>query len=103
MPRFGYGDIRKIEECGCSITNFDSLDKHIFGVLNAFVAITCNVNAAEADSLLEQHIMGGGDTADLFQDFMKALYESPFVKKLMEKGQEAENAPKTARKTKAQQ
>lgn len=85
MPEFNYGDIRKLEEAGCSLLNFSDIKNHMFGALSAFVAITANVDNDQADFLIGQHVEGGGDIGELFTQYVTALQESHFFNQMVEK------------------
>ena len=85
MPEFNYGDIRKLEEAGCSLLNFSDIKNHMFGALSAFVAITAGVDNDRADFLIGQHVEGGGDIGELFTQFITALQDSHFFNQMVEK------------------
>lgn len=98
MPEFNFGDIRKLEKAGCPILNLAKLKENVFSALTGFVAVTAGVEEDEADRLLDQHIMGGGDIDTLLPDFLEALQSSPFFKKMLENSQKR-TAPAQAEKT----
>ena len=99
IPQFTFGEIRKLEEYGCPIMNLADAQNHLFGALAAFVAVTADVDMREADRLLTQHVMGGGDISEPFVTFVNALQDSAFFTKMVEMtGQKAQTAKKTAKK-----
>ena len=94
MPEFNYGDIRRLERAGCPIMNLGKLKDNIFSALTGFVAVTANVDEDEADRLLDQHIMGGGEINDMLPDFINALQESAFFKQMVENSQKSQKKAK---------
>lgn len=84
IPQFTFGEIRQLEEYGCPIMNLADAQNHLFGTLSAFVAVTAKVDLAEADRLLTQHVMGGGDISEPFVTFINALQDSAFFTKMVE-------------------
>ena len=96
IPQFTFGEIRQLEEYGCPIMNLADAQNHLFGTLAAFVAVTAGVDLKEADRLLTQHVMGGGDISEPFVQFINALQESAFFTKMVEI---AGTPQKTAKKT----
>lgn len=99
IPQFTFGEIRQLEEYGCPIMNIADAQNHLFGTLAAFVAVTADVDLREADRLLTQHVMGGGDIGEPFVTFVNALQDSAFFTKMVEMtSQKAQTAKKTAKK-----
>lgn len=96
IPQFTFGEIRQLEDYGCPIMNLADAQNHLFGALAAFVAVTAGVDMKEADRLLTQHVMGGGDISEPFITFVNALQESAFFMKMVEM---AGKNPQTAKKT----
>ena len=99
IPQFTFGEIRQLEDYGCPIMNLADAQNHLFGTLAAFVAVTAGVDMKEADRLLTQHVMGGGDITEPFITFVNALQESAFFMKMVEMaGKNPQTAKKTAEK-----
>lgn len=100
IPQFTFGEIRQLEEYGCPIMNLADAKNHLFGTLAAFVAVTADVDLPEADRLLTQHVMGGGDIAEPFRQFIEALQASAFFMKMVETATPGtqQTAKKTAKK-----
>lgn len=99
IPQFTFGEIRQLEDYGCPIMNLADAQNHLFGTLAAFVAVTAGVDMKEADRLLTQHVMGGGDISEPFITFVNALQESAFFMKMVEMaGKNPQAAKKTAKK-----
>lgn len=99
IPQFTFGEIRQLEDYGCPIMNLADAQNHLFGTLAAFVAVTAGVDLKEADRLLTQHVMGGGDISEPFITFVNALQDSAFFTKMVEMtSQKAQTAKKTAKK-----
>lgn len=78
MPGWNFGDVRKLEASGFSIRELQNPEKNIFTAATAFVAVTANVSIDEADKLIEEHILSGGDIRDMLNDFFTSLSESSF-------------------------
>lgn len=78
MPGWNFGDVRKLEACGFSIRELQNPEKNIFTAATAFVAVAANVSVEEADAMIEEHILSGGDIRDLLNDFFTSLSESSF-------------------------
>lgn len=99
VPQFTFGEIRQLEEYGCPIMNLADAQNHLFGTLAAFVAVTAGVDMKEADRLLTQHVMGGGDISEPFVTFVNALQDSAFFMKMVEMAdQKTQTTKKTAKK-----
>ena len=100
IPQFTFGEIRQLEEYGCPILNLADAKNHLFGTLAAFVAVTTKTDLVEADRLLTQHVMGGGDISEPFVQFITALQESAFFTKMLEMaGAEQKSPAKRMKKT----
>lgn len=84
VPELTFKHLPLMEKCGLSL--FDMVSgKYIFTTAEVFTAIVVGCDTDYADHLLEQHILGGGDIAPIFEAFMTAIDESSFFKALLEK------------------
>lgn len=100
MPGWNFGDVRKLEASGFSIRELQNPEKNIFTAATAFVAVVANVSVEEADKLIEDHILSGGDIRDMLNDFYTSLSESSFfvawtktLSKTQSKGVNQDEAP----------
>lgn len=76
------GAYTHIEEQGFSIV--DAIQKRQHMLLA--VALVCGVvgyDRAEAEHIVEQHILGGGTIVELSNAFMELVYESDFFRKML--------------------
>ena len=84
VPELTFRHLPMMEKCGLSILDMAS-GKYLFTTVEVFTAIVVGCDTDYADHLLEQHILGGGDIKPIFEAFTKALDESSFFAKLLEK------------------
>ena len=84
VPELTFKHLPLMEKCGLSLFDMTS-GKYIFTTAEVFTAIVVGCDTDYADHLLEQHILGGGDIAPIFEAFMTAIDESSFFKALLEK------------------
>lgn len=83
IPQLGFKHMTKMEDEGFSI--FDLFQKQkLFSMATAFVCVVADCDRGESENLIEQHVLGGGDVADIYSAFNKAVDESGFFKKLLE-------------------
>ncbi len=89
VPEFGFRTSKKLEQCGVSI--FKLADpNYMFTIVSAFVAVVANVSPDDADALVEQHMLGGGELEPLYAAYTAAITESGFFKKLLNNQEEKE-------------
>lgn len=81
VPEFGFAQMRAMEDNGFNVVEIVTKQK-IFSIASAFVSVVVGCNAKDADILIEQHILGGGNIMDLCEAFAKATEESSFFKSL---------------------
>ena len=82
VPELTFRHFTKMEEQGFSIV--DAFQKKQFMLMA--MGFTCAVTGAdrdEAERLLEQHVLGGGNIGDIVAAFNKAVGESDFFKKML--------------------
>ena len=84
VPELSFRHLPMMEKCGLSLMDMAS-GKYIFTTAQVFTAIVAECSTDHADYLLEQHILGGGEIAPIFEAFHNALYNSGFFAKLLEK------------------
>ena len=82
VPKLGFGEYTKMEEQGFSI--LDAFRKQQTMLLSmGFVCVVTNHDRDSAESLLEQHVMGGGNILDIYTSFMEAVSDSGFFQKML--------------------
>lgn len=83
VPELSFGHMKAMEKItGESIIEVFQKEQ-IFLIAEAFVGAVAGCGADEADRLLEQHILGGGDISEIYKAFVDAVNESTFFKKLL--------------------
>lgn len=83
VPQMGFKDMAAMEEiAGTSLINIFQKNQ-AFILAEAFVGAVAGCDKEEAGRLCEQHVMGGGDLADIYEAFTKAVNESGFFKKVL--------------------
>lgn len=95
MPEFNFGQMRRLESFGLSLTRMADFKNNIFTMVTAFVAVVADVEDDEADRLVEQHVLGGGDIRAIVTDCMEGLNESAFFKKFLASVNQAPKKGKT--------
>lgn len=90
VPRLNFSDMVAMEDMGFSVIELLQKQK-IFSLATAFVGVVAKYSRTEAEELCQQHVMGGGDIADIYNAFMEAVNASDFFKKLI--GEIGEKAP----------
>lgn len=83
IPELTFRHLPMMERCGLSIMQMVS-GHYIFTTVQVFTALVVGCDTDEADRLLEQHILGGGDVTSIFEAFADAIDESPFFSKILE-------------------
>lgn len=82
IPRLGFSHMEKLESEGYDVISMFQ-KKQVFAPASAFIMICADCDKAEANRLAEQHIYGGGNLADIYAAFVKAIEESDFFKKVL--------------------
>lgn len=82
VPTLTFRHFTQMEEQGFSI--IDAFRKQqIFLLSMGFVCVVTGADRDEAERLLEQHVLGGGDIADIYTAFGKAIDHSDFFRKML--------------------
>jgi|GEM_PF-1351844 len=82
IPELTFEHFVHMEEQGISIV--DAVQKkQAFAIAMGFVCIVANVEKDEANRLVQQHVLGGGDIIGLVDAFMNAVMESGFFQKAL--------------------
>lgn len=95
VPELNFHHSKIMEQMGLPMEGMIS-KQYFFTALSAFVVIVVNCDPETADHLIEQHIMGGGNLEEIYKEYVKALTESGFFKKLLHLDEQVEK--KTAKK-----
>lgn len=82
VPQLGFGHMTQMEDMGFSILDLFQ-KKKAFSMATAFVGVVANCDREEAEGLIEQHVLGGGDINEIYEAFQKAIEQSGFFKKLL--------------------
>jgi hypothetical protein len=99
VPELTFRHYTKMEEQGFSI--IDAFQKkQLLLIAMGFTCAVTGFDRAEAEELLEQHVLGGGNITDIVSAFGEAIGESDFFQKMLGI-QEEEKKPvkKTAKVT----
>lgn len=97
VPILNFSDMVVMEDMGFSVIELFQKQK-IFSLATAFVGVVAKCTRPESEELCQQHVMGGGDIADIYDAFIEAANESAFFKKLL--GKPEKNAPTKKASTK---
>lgn len=98
-----FGDYTKIEEQGFSLIEAFRKNQNMLLAMGFVCAVT-GLDREDAEKLIEQHVLGGGNIGDIVNAFGKCISESDFFKRMLglnkeEEQTETENA-ETAEDTK---
>lgn len=99
VKELGFGDMVHMEEMGFSVIEAFK-KKQLFSLAMAFTGIVANCDREDAENLCEQHILGGGNIADIVNAFNAAVEESGFFKKLLGKDQKEKDPEEKDQETK---
>lgn len=97
VPELTFRHFTKMEEQGFSI--IEALQKK--QIMLMAMGFTCAVTGAdrdEAEKLLEQHVLGGGNVNDIVSAFSKAIADSDFFKRMLGLDKKAEQNEETETK-----
>ena len=83
VPELTFRHLPMMEKSGLSVFQLSSGD-FLFTTAQVFTSIVADCTLDEADRLLEQHILGGGEFASIFTAFREALESSAFFTKLLQ-------------------
>lgn len=95
IPELGFKQMREMEDKGFNIIDIVPNMK-VFSIAAAFTAVIADCDALEADRLIEQHCLGGGNVLDIVEAFKEAMEQSSFFKSMLD-------AAKTEKKAQNQQ
>jgi hypothetical protein len=98
VPELNFAHSKKLEQYGVPLRRLIDPDL-MFTITSAFVAIVTGTIPAEADFLIEQHILGGGTIEDIYGAYIQAITDSHFFKKLLETQENKVKAKRTVKET----
>lgn len=82
IPELTFKHFTKMEEQGFSIVEAFQ-KKQMMLIAMGFTCAVADVDRDEAEHLLEQHVLGGGNIVSIVSAFGKAMNESDFFKKIL--------------------
>lgn len=102
VPQLGFKHMTQMEDMGFSIlTMFQK--QQIFSMATAFTGVVAACDREEAERLMEQHVLGGGDIVQIYKAFNDAINESGFFKKFLGIEEVTKEKPKKDGKQNAQE
>ena len=98
VPDLTFRHLAMMEEQGFSVLDAFR-KKQIFLLAMGFVCAVTGEDRDEAERLLEQHVLGGGDIADIYLAFGEAVDRSAFFRKMLGLGEEEQKKTSKTQKT----
>ena len=96
VPDLTFRHMAMMEEQGFSVIEAFR-KKQIFLLAMGFVCVVTGEDREEAERLLEQHVLGGGDIADIYLAFGEAVDRSAFFRKMLGLEEEEQKKTKTSK------
>ena len=96
VPELTFRHLAMMEEQGFSVLDAFR-KKQIFLMAMGFVCAVTGEDREEAERLLEQHVLGGGDIGDIYVAFAEAVDRSAFFRKMLGLGEEEQKKTKTSK------
>lgn len=93
VPELTFRHSKLMEQMGLPVEGMMSRN-YIFSAVSAFTAIVARCEPEQADHLVEQHILGGGNLEDIYGAYAAAVQESNFFKKLLHLDEQEEKPKK---------
>lgn len=87
VPELNFRHSKLMEQMGLPVEGMVSR-KYLFTAVSAFTAITVGCEPEQADHLVEQHILGGGNLEGIYKAYLAALNDSAFFKKLLQSNEQ---------------
>ena len=97
VPELTFRHLAAMEEQGFSVLEAFR-KRQIFLLAMGFTCVVTGEDREESERLLEQHVMGGGDIADIYLAFGESVNRSAFFSKMLGLNQEEQTPKKTAKK-----
>ena len=99
VPELTFRHSKLMEQMGLPVEGMMSRN-YIFSAVSAFTAIVAKCDPEQADHLVEQHILGGGNLEDIYSAYATAVQDSSFfIHFLHLDGQEKKTKKKSSAKT----
>ena len=73
---------------------------HTAFIAMGFTCVAADCDREEAERLITQHVLGGGNIVDITNAFAEAVSESDFFQKMLGMTQDEQETPKKATKSK---
>lgn len=95
-----FKDYTHMEEQGFSIVNAFSKNQFML-IAMGFVCVILGCDRDQAEAVIQQHVLGGGNVRDITSAFAEAVAESDFFRKMlgMTEAEQEPEEPKSTRKT----
>lgn len=93
VPELTFGHSKMMEQMGLPVEGIMNR-RYVFTAVSAFTAIVAKCEPEQADYLIEQHILGGGNLEDIYKAFIIALSESGFFRQLLHLDKQEEKKAK---------
>lgn len=98
VPELTFRHSKLMEQMGLPVMGMMSR-QYLFSAVAAFTAIVAKCEPEQADHLIEQHILGGGNLEDVYKEYVVAITESHFFRKLLHLDELEEKEKKSSAKT----
>lgn len=99
VKEMAFAEYTKMEEQGFSILDAFR-KKQMTLIAMGFVCAVVGCDRDEAERLITQHVLGGGNIIDITNAFADAVAESDFFQKMLGTTQDEQETPKEATKSK---
>ncbi len=103
VPELTFRHFTMMEEQGFSVIEAFQ-KKEMFLLVMGFVCAVTGEDREEAERLIEQHVLGGGEIADLYSAFGEAVSDSGFFRKMLNlQDEETKSEKKSSKKPEAKE
>jgi hypothetical protein len=82
VPELTFKHFSKMEEQGFSVVDAFRKEQALL-IAMGFVCVVTGLERDDAENLIEQHVLGGGNIIDIVEAFTKAASESGFFKRML--------------------
>lgn len=102
VPELNFRHSKMMEQMGLPVEGMMSR-RYIFTIVSAFTAIVAKCEPEQADHLIEQHVMGGGNLESIFEAYAQAINDSAFFRELLRLNEQEEKSVKKSQSRKTEQ
>lgn len=102
VPELNFRHSKLMEQMGLPVEGMMNR-RYIFTIASAFTAIVAKCEPEQADYLVEQHILGGGNLESIFEAYAQAINDSSFFRKLLQMDEQETKNTKKSQSQKAEQ